>query len=251
MRRLKTWNEECEQLVGPIAFGALKKAFLQLPNRDIKCLLETYGSLYGEGPKQYALKTLHGWRSRRVKISGQISYRLIELVPKYLSTTKRIEIFQLIVNFHEEKLKKNTISFVSFFDEDHRELLTRVVSLINQTENRFQEYQSKHNIPTENVLAWILDADIVAAREFLYLNKINHIKFLKSKAIEDLKRFCESVDAMGSDHGNLVYLKIDLGDIFVDITFKEGPKAENGAISIWMLIFVVIGIIFIQAFFEI
>jgi hypothetical protein len=73
-------------------FQEVKEAFLYMPYPELCVLLDEYRATYGDEAHDYARRTIHKWRSGRVRMTGETMVRLLELVPRHLPMQKKLEL---------------------------------------------------------------------------------------------------------------------------------------------------------------
>jgi|GEM_PF-1803871 len=90
-----------ENEIGHKALGKIKTHFFNLSTSSFDQLLQEYGNKHGASAKSYAKKTYSKWKSREVDLSGETQEKLIDLVPRFLSTEQRTSILEDIVAHNE------------------------------------------------------------------------------------------------------------------------------------------------------
>ncbi len=70
----------------------VKEWFFSLERRELRPILNEYGSKYGFKARDYAEKTLRKWESGRVQMSGLVASRLFNILPGYMPTEKKFSL---------------------------------------------------------------------------------------------------------------------------------------------------------------
>ena len=60
----------------------IEQIFLNLPSFKLQSVLIRYGKEHGSSALSYAKKTYPNWKSKKVKMSGKVAERLLNLVPR-------------------------------------------------------------------------------------------------------------------------------------------------------------------------
>lgn len=143
------------------AVGDIKQAFLKLDAECLQELLEAYGEKHGANAASYARKTFPDWSRGRVELSGKTMERLIELVPPYLSDSKRYELLVKVLKLHKKTATKVVRINLYEPDDGFRELKA-VLSSLNATDQLAYLPES-----VMKAASWLYDNDITAARAML------------------------------------------------------------------------------------
>jgi len=146
--------------LGPIV-DDVRNTFFELSDIHLKSLLMLYRNKYGNKPANYALEAYPIWKSGERKMSGQTAQRLLDLIPKYLTSEQR---FQMVKKLCEHHAK--TIDRYITVDRDNIELA------FNQVNHAIETIKNSHSLKyiPDNVLEtvkWLNDADIVVSRSML------------------------------------------------------------------------------------
>lgn len=91
-------------------FQAVKDAFLSMPYEELNILLEEYRAAEGDDAYDYARRTIHKWRSGRVRMTGETMSRLLDLVPRHLPIAKKLDLVKQLRHLaycRQKKLKIN------------------------------------------------------------------------------------------------------------------------------------------------
>ena len=108
----------------------IRKMFFQLDAFKLKLLFNKYEKEYGDGKRKYAESAYEKWKSGKVQMGGEISERLIKIVPRFLDFDQK---FTLINKLWNKLRTKNHIS-VSFSPESQlNDALCHINNLIDQT----------------------------------------------------------------------------------------------------------------------
>ena len=146
------------------AVGEIRGAFLALDDDALDELLSDYGSMHGEPAEKYARATFPKWKLGSTKLSGQTMERLVELVPPYLSSEKRFEILQKVL----EKNKPSGLALRTIIKINVEE---PALGFAEMSEALFKMSHEKvlAHLPgaVMKAASWLYDDDITAARAML------------------------------------------------------------------------------------
>lgn len=194
IEHVQAFNEFSRKL-GPVV-EEVQSAFYQLNEKELNDLLIRYKSSYGWKASEYAREALPLWASGKRKMSGQTMERLLNLVPRYLSTEKKYEITKRLCFHHAKKeiieirIKKDDVS------AGIKELDTAL--------DRFKSLQPMKHLPKEvtDTATWLNDDDVAVARGLLARldneetllvqsiveeNRANLVRSLREESITSLK----------------------------------------------------------------
>lgn len=164
---------QLEQKLGPVV-PEIKNTFLNLDSTSLAELFNEYEKQYGAKAANYAKNTLPKWRNGETKMSGQTAERIINLVPPYLTTSKRYELVKTLCQHHRKK-DYRTVRV------DPKDLSTTESSIRSEI-SHFRELASQENLPDRvfESINWLNNYDTVIARKM-----VNEIQ---KKQTEDINR---------------------------------------------------------------
>lgn len=166
--------------------GEIKTAFLNLEEDALDGLFTDYGVIYGDAAERYARKTIHSWRSGKVKLSGQTMERLVELVPPYLHPSNRIGILKTVLS---KNRKSGTFAFI---DIDVKNPIDGFSKLdLELSKINFEDQLAYLPERVMQAATWLYDNDVTAARAMLaQTTKIENemVKKNAAKEVDLLKR---------------------------------------------------------------
>ena len=135
----------------------IEELFLNLPSFKLESIFLRYGRLH-PGKEAYARRTYSDWKSGKVRMSGIIAERLLNLVPRTLDVATR---FELIKKLRRSQMPRATRE-ISCAPLDWREKVAPVVDALLSASRRFQ--LSKEVLDRVH---WLADGDAVAAHQLL------------------------------------------------------------------------------------
>lgn len=171
--------EEYSRKLGPIVTD-VQSAFFDLKEDQLKDLLIRYGADHGVKAQNYAQETYPLWKHGVRKMSGQTMERLLNLVPKYLSTDERYKITKRLCLHHTEKQLVNI--------RINKEEISEGIKKIDAVLDSFIVSQSIKHLPSHvtDTATWLNDDDVTVSRTLL--SRIDHEESLLVKAIVNKNR---------------------------------------------------------------
>jgi hypothetical protein len=89
----------------------VRRMFFALDGFTLKLVFNRYEKNHGSGKRQYAEKTFEQWRSGAVQMGGEISDRLVRIVPPFLTFDQKYELIEkLWAKFRQKTTLSVTIS---------------------------------------------------------------------------------------------------------------------------------------------
>lgn len=136
----------------------VKQIFLNLSHEKLSLVFDLYADKYGGGAQSYAVSTYSCWKAGRVKMSGLVAGRLLNLVPPVLDAGQRFELVKKVRQAHLRKERK----FVSCHPADWRQKVEPVVTQFLATSQNFQ-------IPPHvlDIVCWLTEGDAAVAQQLL------------------------------------------------------------------------------------
>lgn len=178
--------------LGPLVRD-VQKVFFELPADQLNLLLDDYEQRYGFEAGSYARETLPLWKSRARKMSGQTMERLLDLVPRYLSTEARYDLVRKLADYHQA-----------------RNQITRNVQInlkepgpglqrFSESLGDFETHDVLKRLPEEaiNIATWLSDNDVTVARHILSevdRQMIAQIKEIASEAESTIRRLISNAN---------------------------------------------------------
>jgi hypothetical protein len=136
----------------------VKQIFLNLPLEKLILVFRLYGQRYGVGAQSYAQSTYYSWRSGRVRMSGMVAGRLLNLVPPVLDPAQRFELVKKVRNAHLRKERKQ----ISCHPTDWRHKVAPIVAQFIATSQNVKIPQY-----VLDLVCWLADGDAAAAQRLL------------------------------------------------------------------------------------
>ncbi|MFN0133581.1 MAG: CFI-box-CTERM domain-containing protein [Phycisphaerales bacterium] len=136
----------------------VRRMFFALDGLTLKLVFNRYEKEHGSGKRKYAERTFEEWRSGRVQMGGEISDRLVRIVPVFLTFDQKYELIEkLWARFRQKTTLNVTISPAGGLDA----AIDAVMGAI--------EAVGEQEIPTAVAerLEWLAADDGVAAQALL------------------------------------------------------------------------------------
>ena len=80
--------------------GDVRELLFGLPPTRLRALLDAYEVRHGTSARAYAERTMPRWRSGATKLSGQTAERMIDLLPRQLTTAQRYRLVERLCAHH-------------------------------------------------------------------------------------------------------------------------------------------------------
>ena len=205
-----------EERLGPIV-GDIEKRFFALEDDLLDEMLKRYGQRHGTEAESYARDTFQKWKSGERQMAGQTAQRLLDLMPRYLTTGERFDIVERLCKHHAPIANYN----VEIDRYDSSDGLDRLENIITEITNVPPfKYLPEHVI--EDV-QWLNDNDVSAARHMLSIvdKKINEVRraYAKREVIQLNKILQEDNTLVGTHRITLVGANIDV--FFKKVSFFD------------------------------
>ena len=216
----------------------LKRIFFSMQTTALFPALQYYKAKYGDSAYSYAMKSFPEWKSGSKVISNQTMYRLLEVLPPFLSTNQRTYLLEKIINRYlqlnpsassvqEHEYKNYYLTW-----DDYSVTLSSIVTSLQsraKTSNVYL-YQSLPKVIVDSA-AWVCDDDMLIVQKILndaYSAKINY-KYIA--AINDIKAFWSRCDRLKATNAiyELVTLNVEAPSIsyYISITPKEKTFSQR------------------------
>lgn len=168
----------------------LKKHFFSLNSQQLNCFLKFYEEKYGSGARKYARQTFEAWTSGNINISSETQKRILQIVPKLLSTNERFNLFEEILQYNI-KNKYHPIQKVLDYELAIEEFKTQkkliIQEMVKITEDHYQsiEYSKLFDFSAIN---WIVEDDVTAFNQLLQNIEKERAKETLKTALFDLEQ---------------------------------------------------------------
>jgi hypothetical protein len=151
---------ELSQRYGEL-FQEVKDAFLSMPYTQLTLLLDEYRQSYGNESADYATKTIHKWRTGRVRMTGETMARLLDLVPRHLAMPQKLELVKRLRELAYRRQKKVNVNLSLPADRPIESTLSAVSKLVVQQVNLA--------VPEglTEIQSWLYANDTVALQQML------------------------------------------------------------------------------------
>lgn len=136
----------------------VRRLFFELDAFRLNLVFNVYERDYGQGKRKYAEATYAKWRSGSVQMGGDVSERLIRIVPQFLSFEQKYDLIEKLWNRLREK---SALSVTISPCEGLNAGITAVMDAIDTL--------GEHEIPAAVVerVEWLANDDSVAAKALL------------------------------------------------------------------------------------
>lgn len=233
-RRPHTYKEEDIQVIGAKAYEAIVRAFFDLDEGAVAKLLADYTERYGEGRGDYARRTYPLWKSGEKKLSGELTGRMLDLVPRQLSTEERIAIFRMILDADEEKRRgrRPREYFRLTLEEacDPVAILKQVYERINVSLAKASDpgVMLELSDPVKEKLSWVLDADMETVRKLIEQFHREEATSMALSAKESVNTFIDAISAPGVETATTT---VSLPDVDLQIEFDNQPIKKKSFLA--------------------
>jgi len=79
----------------------VRQVFFNLPRTTFDRVLADYRKEYGDGASAYAKKAYEGWKTGKVQMSGEVSERILAIVPRYLDFGVKYDLLEKLCRRRE------------------------------------------------------------------------------------------------------------------------------------------------------
>ena len=178
--------EEVTERIGKPAIDELQEIFLSMTNSQYPKFLSIYRAQYGYSAADYLHEEGYSlWRSRQRKMSGLVLKRILNLVPRIMTTEQKAHIADLIYEYHWPH-SSETSQYISLNKQtDLNELLDQ---LTEWYQCELSQLQDDAETAIENILyniqglTWLTNSEI-------YTQHIQKTKFIEKKIFLMKARF--------------------------------------------------------------
>jgi hypothetical protein len=136
----------------------IETAFLNLADAELERIFRKYGTIHGRSAEAYARVTHEKWKAGKVRMSGAVAERLINLVPPELDASLR---FDLVKKLRSAFLHKENKA-VTAEPENWRAAVAPLVAELLTASERFRLPQR-----VLDKVAWLAGGDTQAAQALL------------------------------------------------------------------------------------
>ena len=132
----------------------VRNLFLNLPASQLQRVLANYEEAFGRGARQYAQRVYKKWKSGEVMMSGDVSVRLLLLLPPLLSFEQK---FALVTKLWEKTQPKRILKLIVTPGTDFEGLRQKIWTAV------VRQHGSCIPDRIKRVLAWLTEDDVIAA----------------------------------------------------------------------------------------
>lgn len=192
----------------------LRRKFFNLTTCELNQVLGAYRAEYGESAYNYALKTYPYWKRGSTSLSAQTFFRLINVLPSFMTSSERIELLKKLYTYHKPRLNLQHRYITTSWNEFNVHFNNIKTQISNNFNTDIDNYQSLVQLPQEIISAanWLCNNDMIVAQKI-------HTDFLKAQfkettvsALRDLSLFQQKCCDMYSQ--GLIYQDINLSLTF-------------------------------------
>lgn len=152
----------------------IREIFFNLEESQLRLVFSRYEARYGKGARQYAQRVFKKWETGKVRMSGQISLRLLQFLPPLLTFDQRCD---LIGKLWEKTQPKRTLKVIVTPNTDFDRLVqTTWKSILKQHESSIPER-------IKGFLAWLTKDDATVAEAL-----VKHVSLQKNQILLDTLR---------------------------------------------------------------
>ena len=207
-------------------YFTLKKKLSSLDYSQMGRFFDEYEKEYGHGPRKYAEKTLGYWGNGGVQLSEKTWGRLLRIVPKFMSTEERFEIFKEIMRWNQPK-SWYASRRCHTYDFTISEWKSKRPSVENEMRSATTDFIQKidySNLFDWSQIKWLADKDIIAFRTLLEKSKKEEYRNSLNALSHDLDVFENKWDQISFQNST---------DHKAEITFEYGIPSVSFKITIY------------------
>ena len=196
----------------------IRELFLNLDESLLASVFRAYRSIHGEKKTEYVRRTYRRWKTGEVRMSGEISGRLLAFVPRFLSAEQKYSLFKSLWS-HVRKARVLRIA-VSSPDQ---------VAAAIEAVKRETEMACQQELPPviEERMAWLSDNDFELAKRLLKDFDALEVA-ISSKALSDrLAEICRLVHS-ANDHAVTGISTVGLPWGIVEIHVTPIGRSQGG-----------------------
>lgn len=216
----------------------LKNIFFSMQNPNLYNAFQRYKKKYGDSAYIYALKSFPEWKSGGKAISTQTMYRLLEILPPFLSTRQRAYLLEKIINRYVytcslsfSNTNKNSKFYNLTWDNYSQNLNALILNLQKKLYSLSPKlYQSLPKVIIDSA-AWVCDDDMLIVQRILNDCYAARVRSKYMAAINDVKFFWSKCNDLKNNDAVYGYVsqKIQTPDIiyYIDILPKEKTFSQK------------------------
>tara|TARA_R110002094_G_scaffold8454_7_gene17957 strand:+ start:2946 stop:4181 length:1236 start_codon:yes stop_codon:yes gene_type:complete len=191
--------------------------FFQLDARTLNKVMTEYGTLHGQGKRSYAEATYQKWKRGYVKMGGDISDRLVRLVPQFLDFDQKYAlVLKLQSRLQPPEATRVWISPTTGLGP----AIAAVMAAVEQVGTK--------DLPAivQERLKWLADDDAIAAEELLKQIATREAQVAAETVESELRQML----AVASQHTDKLVTGsrlVSLPGATVEIIFHQNPGASR------------------------
>lgn len=191
----------------------IERKFLALRSFELEALLSEYGKQHGRSAEAYARKTYQDWKSGSVTLSGKTAERLLELLPKHLSSEER---FGFVRKLRTRYFKKQSEWVRITPDQNWR---TEVMQAVNKLIASSRSFSLPEAL--EEKATWLAGGDAQAAHRLLRAAEEEEARLRASFLDAEFKRINVLLNNLEHTKHVSHEIKLPQGDIHVTIELQQ------------------------------
>lgn len=204
------------------------KDFFSLSKSNLESLFSRYEEEYGANAAKYARAAYPKWKSGATKTSGQTIERLVNLVPRYLSTTRRLELLNKVVDYNDRKRGGKKDYRIRINVKSPAEGLR----LLTEALDELAPQDILATIPKEvfSVAEWLYDDDITAFRGLIAQSRSTEYSISRTNAENTVRTINQTIANSRSDENTFTdanySVSFPTGNLSVTV-FKHIPRQRS------------------------
>jgi hypothetical protein len=217
--QVPTIQEGIDDLIGYEAAKRIKALFLQSDIYTLDKILNDYAEVHGVGKANYAQDTFLKWKSGATNMSGQTLERLLDLVPKHLTPSQRIELAELVWTHFDRISHRPKSEFVTVdIDDPEPGMLVVEDAIKRRCEERSIDDFSDNII---RALTWLADDDMSVFRNLKL--RIEEVRTHEAEVASE-RELDQLWDLLDGDDIDVIRQTIELPDGNIVVTITRPPK---------------------------
>jgi hypothetical protein len=200
----------------------VRQMFFNLAPAVLTAVFQDYRAKYGSGAWTYAKETYEKWKSGQVEMSGEVSERLLALVPRHLDFATKYDLLAKLWRQREQKRIRLEIS-------PDAEIQAAIQLVMSSIDNAKPAALPAHIVQRLN---WLTSDDGLAAQSLLNQVLARESEMIASAVEAEVRQlFCLCSDHVGSSATILAQRLINVPGAIVEVVTMNRKQTR----SIWRI----------------
>ncbi len=194
----------------------IESIFLNLDRASRESIFREYGKEYGQSAETYARNTYSKWKSGSTKLSGKTAERLLNLLPPFLSQSKRYELIKKLRDHYIKKIHTN-----EYVTTSHELWKQDLMPVVNKVIERSSNFKLPEELQTR--ASWLSGGDAEGAIKILTSVEQEEAKLRTAYLDVEFKRIEQYVNIVQNTQAVSHTIDLPQGKIHVTIQQKKEP----------------------------